>query len=91
MLEYVPQQDCDILFASGVLHYFLPDRRSAILQEYQRRVRLGVLGALHVFVWKPFMPTLPDEDIDGGYQRSGQASCFRSLLIENFTAQRDAL
>ena len=37
MLEYVPQQEYDILFASGVLHYLPPERRGAILQEYAAR------------------------------------------------------
>lgn len=72
MLEYVPQQEYDILFASGVLHYLPPERRGAILQEYQRCIRPGGLCALNVFVQKPFIPPPPDEEIDGGYWRSGE-------------------
>ena len=73
--EFVPEDEYDIIFSSGVFHYIPADRRAGIIDSLKAHTAAGGLHALNVFVRKPFIPLPPDiEDAElaAGDWRSGE-------------------
>ena len=62
ILEYRLDDDFDIVFSSGVLHYIPPELRGEILDNYREHTRPDGLHALNVFVKKPFIAAAPEEE-----------------------------
>lgn len=54
------QEEYDIVFSSGVLHYLPPERRVQVMELLKARTRPGGLHGLNVFVHKPFLNPAPD-------------------------------
>lgn len=67
MLDFRLDNEFDIIFCSGALHYMPPTLRKEILENYQEHTSIGGLHALNVFVRKPFLKTPPDEN-DSHYE-----------------------
>ncbi len=60
LLDYCFDDEYDIIFCSGVLHYIVPEKRNIILENMKKHTRLYGLQALNVFVEKPFIEPAPD-------------------------------
>lgn len=67
MLDFRLDNEFDIIFCSGALHYIPPKLRKEIFENYQKHTSDGGLHALNVFVRKPFI-TCPSEQREGRYK-----------------------
>lgn len=84
--DYRLEEDYDILFSSGALHYIKPELRDEILGNYKSHVRKNGLAALHVFVQKPFIDNPPEKESHSYLWRSGQLfTYFHDWYIEHCT------
>jgi tellurite methyltransferase len=70
--RYRPDQEFDILFSTGVLHYIPPQSRTEILGHYKRCTAPGGLNVFSVFVHKPFIPPAPDGEPTAHHWISGE-------------------
>lgn len=61
MLDFRLDNEFDIIFCSGALHYIPQHLRKEILQNYQEHTSVGGLHAMNVFVRKPFLKSSSDE------------------------------
>ncbi|MBE6930062.1 MAG: methyltransferase domain-containing protein [Ruminococcaceae bacterium] len=59
---FLPVQEFDIIFSSGVLHYLMPERRGRFFERLKACTSPGGIHVLNVFVAKSFLPTAPDYD-----------------------------
>jgi tellurite methyltransferase len=69
--DYRLDEQYDVLYSSGVLHYIKPELRDEVMANYKSHVNDNGLVAFHAFVGKPFVPPAPDD----GYHhlwKSGQ-------------------
>lgn len=62
ILDYRLDDDYDIIFSSGVLHYLKPDYRIEILDNYKRFTNPNGLHVFNVFVDKPFIAPPPEKE-----------------------------
>ncbi len=62
--DYPFDQDYDIIFSSGVLHFLQPQYREEILSRMREHTVPGGFNALNVFVEKPFIVRAPDSTRD---------------------------
>lgn len=60
MLDFRIDNEFDIIFCSGALHYIPQNLRKELLENYQKHTAVGGLHALNVFVRKPFVKNLSD-------------------------------
>lgn len=67
MLDFRLDNEFDIIFCSGALHYVPQNLRKEILENYQKHTPVGGLHALNVFVRKPFI-TSPSDMKEGRYK-----------------------
>lgn len=72
ILSFRPEEEYDIIFSSGVLHYIPQPLRTDIFRNWQACTAPGGIHALNVFVKKPFIPDPPDEDAPAWPWRSGE-------------------
>lgn len=72
ILDFRLEEDFDILFSSGVLHYIPPELRKEIIQNYQENTTSNGLNLFNVFVEKSFIPAPPDEEDDAFPWKSGE-------------------
>lgn len=56
------ENEFDIIFCSGVLHFIPGKLRREIFDNLQRFTAEGGIHAMNVFVKKPFIPAAPDKD-----------------------------
>lgn len=73
--DYPFDQDYDIIFSSGVLHFLQPQYRAEILSRMREHTVPGGFNALNVFVEKPFIVRDPDSTRDESlryFWRSGE-------------------
>jgi len=56
ILDYRLENEFDVIFCSGVLHYVPEDLRGDILDNWKRHTAAGGVNALNVFVEKPVYP-----------------------------------
>ncbi|MCL2031338.1 MAG: helix-turn-helix domain-containing protein [Oscillospiraceae bacterium] len=83
LCDYRLEEDYDILFSSGVLHYIKPELRDEVMAHYKSRVRPDGLAALHVFIQKPFIGPTPEQESHSYLWRSGQLfTYFHDWYIE---------
>lgn len=80
VLDFRPDQEYDIIFSSGVLHYIPEPLRAEIFASYQQHTAAGGIHAMNVFVKKPFIPDPPDETSPAYPWRSGELA----LLYSNW-------
>lgn len=77
-----PEEEFDIIYSSGVLHYLGEDLRTEVLDHYKAHTAPGGLHALNVFVKKPFLPAPPDEESPDTLWRSGElALCYHDWRL----------
>ena len=81
LLDFRLENEFDIIFCSGALHYIPPHLRKEILKNYQDHTSVGGLHALNVFVRKPFVKSPSDE----------KASRYKWVSGELFTHYADWL
>lgn len=62
LTDYRLDDEYDIIFSSGALHYIPAPLRAEIIADYQSHTAPGGIHALNAFVRKPFIPDPPDED-----------------------------
>lgn len=67
LLDFRLDNDFDIIFCSGALHYIPQDLRKEIFENYQKHTSGGGLHALNVFVRKPFVKS-PSNEKKGRYK-----------------------
>jgi tellurite methyltransferase len=72
VLDFIPDSEFDIIYSSGGLPYFSPQRRREIIDEYKKKTTPGGLNAMNIFVEKPFLPRAPDSEDTEQYWKSGE-------------------
>lgn len=84
--DYRLEENYDILYSSGVLHYIKPELRDEIMADYKSHVNINGLAAFHVFVKKPFINRPPEKEDHSYLWKSGQLfTYFHDWYIENCT------
>ncbi|MCL2197808.1 MAG: methyltransferase domain-containing protein [Defluviitaleaceae bacterium] len=82
--DYRLEENYDILFSSGALHYIKPKLRDEIMQNYKSHVNQNGLVAFHVFVKKPFITAAPEKENHSHEWKSGQLfTYFHDWYIED--------
>ncbi len=66
------ENDFDIIFSSGTLHYVPEDIRKTIIADYKAHTNSGGMHFLNVFVEKPFIETAPDHEENDRIWLSGE-------------------
>jgi tellurite methyltransferase len=87
LCDYRLDENYDILYSSGVLHYIKPELRDEVMANFKTHVNSNGIVALHVFVKKPFIIAPPGkEDHSSLYWKSGQLfTYFHDWYIEHCT------
>lgn len=86
MLDYRLDENYDVLYSSGVLHYIRPELRDEIMENYKTHVNTGGFAALQVFVEKPFVKPPPDDKKYRCRWKSGELfTYFHDWYIEHCT------
>lgn len=84
--DYRLDENYDILYSSGVLHYTKPELRDEIMANYKSHVNINGLVAFHVFVEKPFIVSPPEKEDHSYLWKSGQLfTYFHDWYIEHCT------
>lgn len=84
--DYRLEENYDVLYASGVLHYIKPELRDEIMVNYKTHISKDGFAALQVFVEKPFVEPPPDEKKHRYCWKSGELSTyFHDWYIEHCT------
>ncbi|MCL1940410.1 MAG: methyltransferase domain-containing protein, partial [Synergistaceae bacterium] len=65
-------ENYDVLYSSGVLHYIKPELRDEIMSDYKSRVNENGIAAFQVFVEKPFIAPPPEKEEHSYFWKSGQ-------------------
>ncbi len=60
--EFSLTEEYDILFSTGALHYLLKVLREEIFHNYKQHTRKDGLKMFSVFVKKPFISTVPEQE-----------------------------
>jgi tellurite methyltransferase len=58
--EFYPNDDYNIIFSTGVLHYIKPNKRQDLFDSYKQHTLLNGLNLFNAFVGKPFITPAPD-------------------------------
>ena len=72
VLDFIPDNEFDIIYTSGGLLYFSPDKRSEMIDAYKEKTASDGLHALNTFVEKPFLRRAPDSEDTEHYWISGE-------------------
>ncbi|MDR0294502.1 MAG: methyltransferase domain-containing protein [Oscillospiraceae bacterium] len=84
--DYRLEENYDILYSSGVLHYIKPELRDEIMANYKSHVNEGGCVSFHVFVEKPFIAPAPEKEKYVRYWKSGELfTYFHDWTIEHCT------
>jgi tellurite methyltransferase len=70
--SYRLQEDYDILFSTGTMHYMRPELRDEIIANYKTHTRHGGLNVYSIFIEKPFIPRAPDAEASAKLWKSGE-------------------
>jgi len=83
LTTYRLDEEFDVLFSTGALHYIPPALRPAIFANYQQATRPAGLHVLSVFVKKPFIALAPDAEPTSQPWFSGELfTLYRDWRIE---------
>ena len=58
--EFRADDEYDVIFSTGVLHYIAPSKRHEIFESYKQHTTLRGLNLWNAFVEKPFIAPAPD-------------------------------
>lgn len=72
VIDFIPDNEFDIIYTSGGLLYFSPDKRREMIDAYKKKTAPGGLNALNTFVEKPFLCRAPDSEDTEHYWTSGE-------------------
>ena len=72
LLAFRLEDEYDILFSTGVLHYIPPELRAEVFGNYKQFTRPGGLNVFSVFVRKPFIGKAPDSETTAQKWISGE-------------------
>lgn len=64
IFDYRPDNEYDIIFSSGVLHFLQPAERKELCDSLKEHTADSGVNALNVFVQKPFITRAPDATRD---------------------------
>ena len=86
--EYRLQEEYDVVFSSGALHYIPQALRDEVISNYKRFTTAGGLHAHTIPIHKPFIPKDPQADGREQSWRSGEIlTYYYDWKIEYFTEQ----
>ena len=78
IFDYKLDNDFDIIFASGVLHYLSEKLRVSFFENLKDHTSMNGINAMNVFVKKPFIAAPPDsENLESPY-KSGELFSYYS-------------
>jgi len=60
--EYRLDEDYDVIFSTGTLHYVPKESRKELLENYRKHTKIDGLNVLSVFVDKPFIGPAPEKE-----------------------------
>ena len=72
MLTYEIDDEYDVIFSTGTLHYLPPDIRDARFAHFKAVTRPNGVNVHSVFVAKPFIPESPDAEPTAHSFKSGE-------------------
>lgn len=72
LLDYRPQNEFDIVYASGVLQYIPEKDRAQVLRRYREHTAPGGMHVMNVFVEKPYLPAPPDWEEKEYFWKTGE-------------------
>ncbi len=72
LIDHRIEEEYDVLFSTGVLHYIPPSLREEIMANYKRATASNGLNVFSVFVHKPFIPPAPDVESNASFWISGE-------------------
>jgi len=81
LMDYRLEQNYDVVFSCGVLHYIPEELRREILTDYQNHTAVDGVHALNVFVRKPFIAPAPDGEPSATVWRSGELATYYSSWL----------
>lgn len=83
--DFVPTQEFDIIFSSGVLHYLNASERESFLDNLKLHTADSGIHVLNVFVRKPFIGPAPDgeqsEQECQGWKSGELFTCYHDWMI----------
>jgi len=86
--EYRLEEEFDILFSTGVLHYIPQEVREDVFDNYKTHTSDNGLNVLSVFVRKPFIGKAPDGEATSNKWISGELlTYYHDWKIEFFTEE----
>ena len=80
--DYRLEENYDVLYSSGVLHYIKPELRDEVMADYKTHVNETGLVAFHVFVSKPFVSPAPDDNYHHLWKSGQLFTYFHDWRIE---------
>mgnify|MGYP000787509820 FL=1 len=72
LLDFKLENEFDILFCSGVLHFVPPEKRAEIFDNFKKHTALNGINAINVFVSKPFLSRPDDAEKNRQIWHSGE-------------------
>lgn len=72
VMEYKLEQNCDIIYASGLLQYIPFKERERIIDNWKAHTNENGIHLLNVFVEKPFIESAPDWEENEYFWKSGE-------------------
>jgi tellurite methyltransferase len=86
VLDFIPDGEFDIIYTSGGLLYFAPDKRREMIDAYKKKTAPAGLNALNTFVEKPFIYRAPDsEDTEHNWVSGELFSCYHDWYFHTCT------
>lgn len=62
----------DVIYSSGAFHYFKPECRNEIIENYQSHTSQGGLNVFNAFIHKPFIAPPPEDEPVSFFWKSGE-------------------
>jgi len=72
IINYQLEDNYDVIFSTGTLHYLPAEVRGQRLQNYKDCTPPNGINALNVLVQKPFIPRAPDAETTAHHYKSGE-------------------
>ena len=84
--DFVPDDNYDIIFSSGVFHYIHPEKRISFIESLKKATNPGGLNLINAFVEKPFIAPPPDSEraeLENRQWKSGELfTCYHDWLLK---------
>ncbi|MDR1736142.1 MAG: helix-turn-helix domain-containing protein [Oscillospiraceae bacterium] len=77
------EEEYDVLFSSGTLHYIKPELRDEVMGNYKTHVRKQGIVSFHVFVDKPFIGPAPEKEYSYLWKSGELFTYFHDWYIES--------